>query len=69
MSPAGRPLCASARVAGLDCTARCPPVPGIGYTERPGAPLLLVTVTLLAGYLPADRAARVEQRTAPQRLK
>ncbi len=33
------------------------------------APLLLVTVTLVASYLPADRAARVEPRTALQRLE
>jgi len=33
------------------------------------APLLLVTVTLVASYLPADRAARVEPRTALHRLE
>ena len=33
------------------------------------APLLLVTVTLVASYLPADRAARVEPRTALERVE
>ena len=33
------------------------------------APLLLVTMTMLASYLPAARAARVEPRTALQRLE
>ncbi len=33
------------------------------------APLLLVVVTLLASYLPADRAAQVEPKLALQRLE
>jgi ABC-type antimicrobial peptide transport system permease subunit len=33
------------------------------------APLLLITVTLVASYLPADRAARVEPRTALHRME
>jgi len=61
-------LAAAAALAGLTRTLlfRVEPLDPVAFSL---APLLLVTLTLLASYLPADRASRVEPRTALQRLE
>jgi ABC-type antimicrobial peptide transport system permease subunit len=61
-------LAAAAALAGLTRTLlfRVEPLDPLAFSL---APLLLVTLTLLASYLPADRASRVEPRAALQRLE